>query len=137
MAKSIEHMRNTLLSMVKDIKENANNIGAQTDYLSSISEELHASSQNIEAATNDVAQGTINQAQDLSDITNIIFEFSSQLEGIVELIKDVYSNTIDVKNMADSSNTDMEYAIQSIESVNSSFSNLTSKIQEVGKMFLR
>ncbi|MBZ4663654.1 MAG: methyl-accepting chemotaxis protein [Caloramator sp.] len=131
-AKSIEHMRNTLLNIVKDIKESADSIGSQTDYLSSISEELHASSQNIEAATNDVAQGTINQAQDLSDITNIIFEFSTQLEGIVELIKDVYISTNNVKQMADSSNSDMEYAIQSIEGVNESFNKLTEKIQKVG-----
>ncbi|WP_027309188.1 methyl-accepting chemotaxis protein [Caloramator sp. ALD01] len=131
-AKSIEHMRNTLLNIVKDIKMSADSIGKQTDYLSSISEELHASSQNIESATNDVAQGTINQAQDLSDITNIIFEFSTQLEGIVELIKDVYVSTNNVKQMADSSNSDMEYAIQSIESVNESFNKLTEKIQEVG-----
>ncbi|GFR35438.1 methyl-accepting chemotaxis protein [Thermobrachium celere] len=132
MANSIEYMRRTLLDIITQIKHNADKIGAQTDYLSSISEELNASSQNIEAATNDVAQGTMNQAQDLSDITNIIFEFSNQLEGIVELIKDVYESTNKVKQMADSSNTDMEFAIQSIEGVNKSFNNLTHKIQEVG-----
>jgi len=131
-ANSIERMRKTLLDIITQIKQNADSIGQQTDYLSSISEELHASSQNIEAATNDVAQGTMNQAEDLTDITNIIFEFSNQLEGLVELIKDVYQSTNNVKQMADSSNSDMEYAIQSIESVNEAFNKLTEKIKEVG-----
>lgn len=132
MAKAIESMRNTMKKIIGDIKQSADNIGAQTDYLSSVSEEMYASSQNINAATNEVARGSVTQAEDLSDITTIIHEFSAKLENIVELIKDVELNTNTIKDMADKSNNDMENAVKSIENVNVSFNDLVSKSQEVG-----
>ncbi|MCX7951806.1 MAG: methyl-accepting chemotaxis protein [Clostridiales bacterium] len=132
MAKAIESMRNTMKKIIGDIKQSADNIGAQTDYLSSVSEKMYASSQNINAATNEVARGSVTQAEDLSDITTIIHEFSAKLENIVELIKDVELNTNTIKDMADKSNNDMENAVKSIENVNVSFNDLVSKSQEVG-----
>lgn len=132
MAMAISTMRNTMKNIIGDIKQSADNIGAQTDYLSSVSEEMYASSQNINAATNEVARGSVTQAEDLSDITTIIHEFSSKLENIVEHIKDVELNTNTIKAMADKSNNDMENAVKSIENVNVSFSDLVSKSQEVG-----
>ncbi|SEG05880.1 methyl-accepting chemotaxis sensory transducer with Cache sensor [Caloramator fervidus] len=132
-AKATENMRKVLLNMVKNIKEASDSIGSKTNYLASVSEEVSASSQNVDAATNDVAKGTVNQAQDLLDITNILHDFSSQLENVTNLINDIYSNTNNIKDMADSSNKDMQYTIKSIENVNTAFNELVIKAQEVSK----
>ncbi|SHJ15537.1 methyl-accepting chemotaxis sensory transducer with Cache sensor [Clostridium cavendishii DSM 21758] len=133
MAHALDVMKESVVSMLNDIKVSSGNIDAQSDNLSAVAEELSSSSQNISVATNDVAKGTVEQASDLVDITGILQEFSAKLDGVVNIIKEVDVNTNNIKTMADNSNRDMGNVIQSVKNVNESFNDLILKTQNVGE----
>lgn len=133
MAKALDIMKDSVVSMLNDIKTSSSNIDVQTESLSAVAEELYSSSQNISVATNDVAKGTVEQSSDLVDITGILQDFSLKLEAVVGVIKEVDVNTNNIKTMADSSNNDMENVIQSVKNVNEAFNDLIVKTQNVGE----
>lgn len=132
MARSIETMKTSMIDMIDNIKSSSSNIDTQSNTLLALSNEMSCSSSNISIATNDVAKGTVGQAQDLVDITAILQNFSAKLDDMVKVINDIDSNTNNIKSKAYSSNTDMETVIQSVNNVNNAFNELIIKIQSVG-----
>lgn len=132
MSQALNVMKDSVVNMLNDIKESSDRIDTQTEMLSSTGEELLSSSQNISTAINDVSRGTVEQASDLVDITGILQEFSSKLDNMVKIIKDVDVNTNSIKSMAHSSNEDMENVVKSVKNVNEAFNDLIVKTQSVG-----
>ncbi len=132
MGKSIDVMRNSIVNMLEDIKVSSVNIDSQAEKLTSASEEVACSSENVSIAINDVAKGTVGQAEDLVDITNILQNFSDKLKDMVSIISDVNLGTNNIKTMADCSNKDMSNVVKSVNNVNEAFKNLISKIESVG-----
>lgn len=137
MASALDVMKGSIINILNDIKESSTGIDTQTDKLSVIGNELLASSENISIAISDVSKGTMSQATDLVDITAILQEFSAKLEDMVNIIKDVDVNTINIKSMANSSNGDMENVIESVKNVNKAFNDLIVKTQGVGKNIIK
>ncbi len=131
MAKSIESMKQSIISMLNSIKTSSSDIKLQTNNVEEISNELKASSKNIYYATNDVAKGTVNQSEDLIYITNILKGFSLKLDDIVDIIKNVDFSISNIKNMSYNSNKDMENVIESVKNVNNTFNELITKIKDV------
>ncbi|KMT22935.1 methyl-accepting chemotaxis protein [Clostridium cylindrosporum] len=131
MVKAIDTMKHSILSMLDDIKISSININDQTEQLHIVSKELMASSENISIATSDVAKGNTEQAGDLIDITQIVEAFSSKLDEMTTLIKDVDKNTTNIKDMADSSSVDMDNVVNSVKNVNEAFKDLINKTQNV------
>ncbi|AOR23396.1 methyl-accepting chemotaxis protein [Clostridium taeniosporum] len=132
MAKAIDTMKTSMISMIYNIKSSSSSIDTQSNTLLSLSNEMSTSSKNISVATNDVAKGTVDQAQDLVDITAILQNFSSKLDEMVKIINNIGSHASNIKSKAYSSNTDMETVIQSVKNVNNAFNDLIIKIQSVG-----
>ncbi|WP_252250897.1 methyl-accepting chemotaxis protein [Clostridium sp. ZBS13] len=131
MAKSIESMKQSIISMLNSIKISSSDIKLQTNNVEEISNELKSSSKNIYYATNDVAKGTVNQSEDLIYITNILKGFSLKLDDIVDIIKNVDFSISNIKNMSYNSNKDMENVIESVKNVNNTFNELITKIKDV------
>ncbi len=131
MAKSIESMKQSIISMLNSIKTSSSDIKLQTNNAEEISNELKSSSKNIYYATNDVAKGTVNQSEDLIYITNILKGFSLKLDDIVDIIKNVDFSISNIKNMSYNSNKDMENVIESVKNVNNTFNELITKIKDV------
>ncbi|NFS29150.1 methyl-accepting chemotaxis protein [Clostridium botulinum] len=131
MAKSIESMKQSIISMLNSIKTSSSDIKLQTNNVEEISNELKSSSKNIYYATNDVAKGTVNQSEDLIYITNILKGFSLKLDDIVDIIKNVDFSISNIKNMSYNSNKDMENVIESVKNVNNTFNELITKIKDV------
>ncbi len=131
MAKSIEYMKQSIISMLNSIKTSSSDIKLQTNNVEEISNELKSSSKNIYYATNDVAKGTVNQSEDLIYITNILKGFSLKLDDIVDIIKNVDFSISNIKNMSYNSNKDMENVIESVKNVNNTFNELITKIKDV------
>lgn len=132
MAKSIVIMKDSMINMIDSIKSSSNNIDIQSNYLLELSNEMSTSSTNISIATNDVAKGTVEQAQDLIDVTTVLQNFNSKLNDMVKVIHEIDENTNNIKEKAFSSNNDMETVIHSVTNVNNAFNDLINKIQSVG-----
>ncbi|WP_373898747.1 methyl-accepting chemotaxis protein [Haloimpatiens sp. FM7315] len=132
MAKSINNMRKSMMRMLNNIKTSSSNIDIQNNNLNEVAEGLNLSSQSISVATNEAAKGTSDQAQHLIDITSILKKFSSELNNMVGVIKNVDLSTNNIKTMAYNSSKHMDNVIKSVENVNYAFKELISKIKGVG-----
>jgi methyl-accepting chemotaxis protein len=133
MAKSINVMKNSMGSMIKTIQKSSSNIDNQSENLAALSEEMASSTENVATAIDDVAKGTGTQASDLVSIAGILNDFSLKFEKMISTIKDIDLSTGEIKNMADGSNADMKKVINSVQNVSDAFSDLISKIKNVGQ----
>ena len=131
MSSALSVMKNSIINIINDIKDSSSSIDNQTEKLSTIGDELLASSNNISIAIDDVAKGTVSQASDLVDIIEILEEFSLKIESMVRIIKDVNVSTDNIKLMAYDSNKDMENVITSVNNVNNAFNDLIDKTGSV------
>jgi methyl-accepting chemotaxis protein len=132
MAKAINFMKDSMAKMIKTIQKSSGNIDNQSESLAALSEEMASSTENVSAAIADVTKGTGSQAEDLVSITGILNNFSLKFEKMINTIKHVDLSTGEIKNMADGSSADMKKAITSVQNVSDAFSDLISKIRNVG-----
>ncbi|MEG0372027.1 MAG: methyl-accepting chemotaxis protein, partial [Clostridium sp.] len=105
--------------------------------LNIVTKELSASSDNIAVATNEVAKGNTDQASDLVDISGILDDFSKNIDEMGLLISNVDKSTIEIKSMADDSNSDMDKVVSSVNKLNHEFSGLNIKTENVQKNVTR
>lgn len=133
MTLALDKMKKSVSSILTNIKNDSQSLDTETNSISALSQELTSSSHNISTAINDVSKGTLDQAQDLIDINNILQNFNVKLEDMFNLITNVDSSSEEIKSLANSSNKDMEQVIKSVGNVNDSFKNLSQKIENVEK----
>jgi methyl-accepting chemotaxis protein len=131
MKKSLSKTIDNISNMLKDIKEKSNTIDIQSKSLSSISEEMASSSENVSTAITQVASGTSSQASELITITATLNEFAVKLGNMVQSIKNIDSDAKGVHSIANESNSNMEFLIDSVNKVSSSFKDFALKISSL------
>lgn len=128
MKKALADTVNNISAMIKQVKVASDVINSNSKGLSAVSDEMAASSENVAKAIQDVAKGTNVQANNLMSITNIINDFSKQIEHMVTAIKDIESNSNQIGSMANDSNHKMQQSVKNINKINDSFKVFTDKI---------
>ncbi|WP_244833919.1 methyl-accepting chemotaxis protein [Clostridium sp. BJN0001] len=118
MGKSLNIMKNSIFSIIKDIKTNSINVDDNVKKITVSAKELKTSSENIHNAINNVSESNVSQASDLNDINSILTEFSSNLDGVLNLIHEINDNNNDIDKISDDSNKNMKDVINSFESLN-------------------
>lgn len=132
MAKALSIMKNSIFSIIKDIKKNSINVDDNVKKITVFAKELETSSENIHSAINNVSASSASQTSDLTDINSVLQEFSADLEQVLNLTHEINKNNNDIDDMSNDSNKNMKDVIKSFESLNVSFNNLNNKIQNVG-----
>lgn len=122
-----------IFKLILQVKDNADSLKGSSNGLSSVSEELLSSTENITNAINDVAKGAGEQAKDLTNITNILDNFSEKLGHIVDIISDIDTGANEIQSMADNSGNEMQILIQSINKVTNSFNDFVDQISNLGE----
>jgi methyl-accepting chemotaxis protein len=133
MANSTKVMQESLLSMIKLIKENSGSIQLQAESLSSVAEEISASSENVSSATQDVARGAGSQAEGLVSIASTLNEFGNKLENIVVEINEIDENSKEINTMANSSNSNMLTLAQSVTDISKMSQDFICNIAKLGE----
>lgn len=133
----IIHMIQSISSMVKMVKENSKDILDQAETLSAISEEMASSSQEVSTTIQDVANGAGNQAEEFFKVNNTISDLGSEIENIVESIKDVNSNAKAINSMSLESNKEMNLVTKSIEEIESDFNETKDEVLGLGMDILK
>lgn len=126
-------MCDKISSLVMQIKDSSSNLKKNSDNLTAISKEMSNSSEEVARAIQDVAIGAGTQAHDLVDVTGILNNFGDAIEAIAESIKTIDSNSSNISVMADGSNEDMKYLIESIGKMSSSFDSFMNKLSQLGQ----
>lgn len=132
MTNAMKRMQESLGKMIGRIKENSSNINFQSESLSSISKDIASVSQNVAEAITEVAKGTSEQSQELSNITDILDEFSSELSNMVNEIHVIDSNSRGISSMANGSSNEMDQLNQSVTNISDSFKEFRAKITGLG-----
>jgi methyl-accepting chemotaxis protein len=128
MKKSLVKTIFNISSVLKSIRNNSEEISSHAEGLSAVSEEMNASSSEVTAAIQNVASGSISQADDLFNINSSMSDFAKDVEGIAQSIEEIESNTKNIDKMANVSNINLKKLIDSIDKINTSFSDVSNKI---------
>jgi Methyl-accepting chemotaxis protein len=128
MTNAIKNMKNSLTSMIVNIRESSSRIETQSETLSSVSAEMSSSSQNISHAINDVAQGTSSQAEELLNSTQLLDTLSNSLSQMVTEIDQIDQNSQHINSMANVSSENMQKTTNSINTIGNSFNTFSKKI---------
>lgn len=127
----------SIANILKEIKGNANNINEQAVSLSSISEEMTASSLEVSNAIGDVAQGSTCQAQELMDMSSIVQDFGNAIDNITTTIDDVSNKANNINTMATASNEQLTNLFTTVGDINQSFDEVTNKIENLGESIVK
>lgn len=125
--------RKELRTLITTISERSINIDSQTEILSTVSQEMAASSENVTTSIQSITQGTNSQSVDLANTADILNQFGRELTNIVEKIKTVDSNAREMHFMADKSSYDMQSMVKSLNKMTNSFKDFITKISGLGE----
>lgn len=132
-SKELNNMQNNVSELVAQIKDSSSTLKKNSDALTSISYEMSNASEEVANAIQEVASGASSQSNDLIEISGIINNFGNEIEAIVESIKTIDSSSREITVLADDSNRDMKYLVESIENTNSTFSSFMAKLLQLGQ----
>ncbi|MBV7274351.1 methyl-accepting chemotaxis protein [Clostridium sp. PL3] len=118
--------------MIKSVKDNATNINVQAETLSSVSEEMASSSENVTLSVQEVSKSNEFQSGELLDINSKLKEFSNQIQSIVNSMKAIDGNSRNINTMANESDEKLEFLIESVNDLSTSFRDFTGKMNTLG-----
>ncbi|WP_051542109.1 methyl-accepting chemotaxis protein [Clostridium lundense] len=119
--------------MINGVKEKSCNVNEKSKELLSISQEIQASLESASAATQEIARGTEEQSEDLININKMVDDFSNELKGIIQNIKNIECQSKSVDDMAKDSTSNMNTLINSIQNITSSFGMFSDRILKLEK----
>jgi methyl-accepting chemotaxis protein len=132
MKKSLNKTVKNISQILMMIKEDSQTLNQNSEGLSAISEEMAASAQEIAMAIQEVAKGAYTQSDDLIEMKATTHNFGGVVEGIVSEINDVDEKAKKINSLADVSNGQLQYMVNSINDINKSFDNVNNKIVGLG-----
>lgn len=130
---SMDTMQKSLGGMVKTVKYSSDSIDKEAYNLSIVAEKMTNSSNSVVEAIHEVAVGTGNQAEELINITDILNQFSKELGKIVEDIRNIDTNTMEMNHMAKDSGRNMNILIDSVNNISQVFNNFSEKVTFFGE----
>ncbi|WP_238882988.1 methyl-accepting chemotaxis protein [Clostridium sp. YIM B02551] len=135
--KAIGTTQGYISDIITLIKSNASIIDEKSEVLSNTSVDFVASTENVANSINNVAEGSKGQADRLSEIVEVVNEFSNDLDGITSQFENINRMTVGIDNKANNSNVSMEKVINSLKELKSTFNNFNEKIQLMNNNMLK
>lgn len=126
---SLQIMQKSVSSMITAIKGTSENIADQTNNLTAVSQQMASASENISFSIQETGKGISSQAEGLTDINQIIYNFGERIDNIVINIANIDSNTKDINQMSSTGNENMKQLIESINIVSNAFTDFKVKIE--------
>lgn len=134
---SLDIMQKAIKQIVIDVKNSSYNIDTKSEMLTALAGEMSISSGGVATTIGEVAEGTSKQAEYLSSINELIFEFGEKLDGMLQSIKEIDSSSKGINTMASESNEGLSSLMLSVESISISFGEFSEKISALGKSIAR
>jgi len=127
-AKALNHFSTNCRNTIMMIKESSDNVLHNAESLSSISEEMAASSEIVVTSIEEVAEASVQQSQEVSIIDNSLNNFGNKLEQAVNGVNEVNSKVELVNSKAIVSSEELTYLDNSIRDIVNSFNDVSNKI---------
>lgn len=133
MKKTLRKTIDGVSNMIKTIQDKIAILDEDAIKLSSVSDEMSLSSRNVAAAIGEVASGTSSQAEDLMEVSKVLYDFGNQLDNIVHSIENVDNNSRKINEMTKSGNNNMVNLTLSIENISSTFNTFINGIMNLNQ----
>ncbi len=135
--RAVQAMKESVKDMILLIRDNSLLIDQNAQNLSAVSQEMSASSNVMTNSVQEVAKGTVEQANSLASIMEGLDVFSQNIEQIAVDTQTVYANIIDIQNLSEKSNENMNSLAGSVKETNSSFKDFEEGIDSLGKKIVK
>lgn len=134
----LNKMRENIGELINEIKEDSLILEKNSENLAAISQEISSSSTEVSKAIQEVAVGASSQAGSLVEITETLNNFGHEIEDVVASVKNIDANTKAISSKSDSSNKELEYLIDSINNIRTTFNSFMDKLlvldNDIGKI---
>jgi methyl-accepting chemotaxis protein len=133
LAGSLSKLQNFTREMIYSIKNSSSSIDEQSDNLFTISKTITIASDHVTSAIQDVAKGSMEQAEELSKMLEGLNHFSEELEQVVHVLKNIDHGTSSISSMAEDSNHNMKFLMDTSNNIQSSFRDFTDRVSGLGE----
>jgi methyl-accepting chemotaxis protein len=113
------------------IKNDSTYIIEQGESLTYISKQMNSSIGEVVTSIEFVANGSSNQAQELTNINNELKVFGETLQGVTEAIDEVNGSTKNISNRANTSNGQLIELVNSIHEIDICYDSARKKINDL------
>ncbi|WMJ81329.1 methyl-accepting chemotaxis protein [Clostridium sp. MB40-C1] len=122
----------SISGILKNIKNDMEKINDNAISLSSISEEMTATTQEVANSIEGVADGSVSQAGDLVQTAQLASDFGESIDNIVISMSNVDANAKNVNGLANASNSNLLELINSSSEMREAFKEVSGKISSLG-----
>jgi methyl-accepting chemotaxis protein len=133
LAGSLSKLQNFTREMIYSIKNSSSSIDAQSENLFTVSKTITVAADHVTSAIQDVAKGSMEQAEELSRMLAGLNHFSTDLEQVVQALENIDNGTSGISSMAEDSNQSMKFLVDTSNSIQSSFRDFTHRITDLGE----
>lgn len=130
-ASSIENTKGSIAEIIDSIKKSSHSLDSECEDLNIVSERFLCGSKNINAAVEDSAKAAASQAEELSDINEILEKFDEKITVNSDNMIKVNEKSVEISNQANESRKDMSSLLNFIDVLNTSFNDFRSEIDEM------
>jgi methyl-accepting chemotaxis protein len=131
MANALAEMQKNIISLVRELKTDAQTLSGNSESLSAASEEIASSSGEVAQAIQQVAAGASEQANNLQEILSLIQNITASLEKVYTELTNVKANSEKTSGLADVGKKELDALIASIKGVRDSFKVVVEKMTDL------
>ncbi|CAM3780728.1 methyl-accepting chemotaxis protein [Mesobacillus zeae] len=129
--RSLFSMQNNLTDVIEKFQVNALSIDDHAQNLSSFSQQMSATSENVATAISTVAEGATEQHEKFRSVNKRISQFGTGLDFMNESINDVDFSANSILLMANESSQEISRMTKSFETLNETFRELIERVKSV------
>lgn len=126
--KSLKMTQESIVNMIKGVKENVAVLSEQSGILEEASEHILNGSENISSAMNESADANTNQAQQILEISNSMSEFGKNINIMVEDIKVLSRLSEGIENKLSDGNDNINELGTAVDKFEKSFERFNEEI---------
>jgi len=129
--RSLYSMQNNLTDVIQNFQTNTLNIDDHAQNLSSFSQQMNHTSENVAIAISTIAEGAAEQFEKLRNANEKINQFGKDLDFMNESINGVDHSANSILIMANTSSQEMNRMTKSFETLNETFRTLIERVKSV------
>jgi methyl-accepting chemotaxis protein len=133
LADSLSKLQRFIREMAHSIRNSSSNIDNQSDSLFAVSTTIAVAADHVTSAIQDVAKGAGEQAEELSAMLHGFNHFSEELDQVVQVLEQIDHGTSSISGMAEESNLNMRFLMDTSNNIQSSFRAFTGRLSELGE----
>lgn len=133
LADSLSKMQKFLRLIIEDIKNSSAEIDNHSENLSAVSAMVTDATNHVTCSIQDIAKGAVEQSEESMRMMEGLNHFSENLGKMVQLIYSINKYAVNIGELTESSNSKMQFMVNSSHKINETFLSFIDKISVLGE----